>query len=1203
MRMFDRIYAILELNELSVVGGISMSLQFILGRSGSGKTSLILDRVTSKLREQPMGPPLIILTPEQGTFQIEQRIATAPGLHGTVRTQVLGFRRLALRVMQETGGAALVPIDDEGKKMLLYKLMRRRKDELKLFGHGGDQLGLIDRIAGLYTEMKKYNVDFSALQEHYHLLEQIEGESPLLKDKMHDLSLLFAEYDEELSRLYIDNEDHVVKLAQGASESAYLRGAEIWIDGFHTFTPQEYTAILALLKTAASVTVSLTLDRVYNDGNQPHELNLFYTPASAFVKLSRLAAEEGIEVLPPELLEARPFPRFRESETLSYLESAYERRSPWPKSEPPKDLEKALSLHRAASRRAEVEGAAREMVRLAREEGVRWRDMALLVRNLGDYEELLAPTMEAYGIPYFLDQKTSMLYHPMIEFIRAALDVVLGFWRYEDVFRCVKSEFLLPLDGSLTREHMDVLENYALASGIQGYRWFDGRPWKSAPSLSLELEDQTSASTKAMEQLQLLERCRAAVAGPLTAFEKEIRKAKNAEDMCAAVYHLLERVEAAQRLDVLAHQMVREGKPRQAMEHRQLWGAVLDVLDQIVEMMGDEPLELELFAGVLETGLKELKVSLVPPSLDQVLIGSTERTRSGQVKHLFLLGINEGIMPANLQEEGVLSEQERERLAELGLELAPGLARKLLDERFLIYEALSGASRSLWLSYPAADGEGGALLPSEVIRHVKRIFPGLKEQPLLLAPGSVSSSTDPFASQLEYVSHPGPTLNALIGQLRLWKTGESISPLWWRVLEWYKSRPEWESKTARLLTSLDYRNRVRGLTPATSRRLYGKRLRTSVSRMEQFSACPFAHFASHGLKLKERQLYRLQAPDIGQLFHAALSQMAITFKAQNRSWGSLTPEEAIQAANSAVDELAPKLQGEILLSSKRYGYISRKLKVIVGRASLILGEQARRGSFEPVGLELDFGPGRPLPPLTFELPNGCVMEIVGRIDRVDMAEGEQGLLLRVIDYKSSQTDLKLHEVYYGLSLQMLTYLDVLLSSAEAWLGQPALPAGTLYFHVHNPLLQSSNGMSAEQAQQELLKRFKMKGLLLADRDVIAKMDAQLEKGYSDIIPVAIKADGGFYSSASVATPEQWDTLLGSVRRTITEIGTRITDGDVQIAPYRLGLETACTFCPYKPVCRFEEALDGNAYHVLGKPGKNEIWQLLGQERGKEANPS
>lgn len=1183
-----------------------MSLHFVIGRAGSGKSSLILHRVTSILRKNPTGPPLIILTPEQGTFQIEQRIVTTPGLSGTVRTQVLGFRRLALRVMQETGGSALVPINDEGKKMLLYKMMRKYREQFKLFGRGGDQLGLIDKIAGLYTEMKKFNVNFSELGEHYKFLESSSAEATLLKDKMHDLSLLFSEFDSELAKWYIDNEDHVVKLAEGAADSSYLRGADIWIDGFHTFTPQEYTAIGALLRVASSVTVALTLDRAYDDGVPPHELNLFYTPAVTYMKLRALAEESGIDVKPAELLNERPFPRFQASETLSYLESAYERRIPWNGTVPPQDFERSLSLHKAGGRRAEVEGAAREMVRLAREEGARWRDMAIYVRKLEDYDHLIAPILEEYEIPHFLDQKTSMLHHPLIEFLRAALDVVIGYWKYEDVFRCVKSDFLLPLDGSLTRAHMDVLENYVLASGIHGYRWYDGRPWKAAPSLSLEQNEET-ASVKAQEALLTLEKCRAAVAVPLAAFEKRLKKAKNAEEMCAAVYQLLEDTSVAQHLERLANQAFQDGQPQRAMEHRQLWGAVLDLLDQIVEMMGEEELELELFAGILETGLKDAKLALVPPSLDQVIVGSIDRTRSGLVKHLFLLGINEGIMPAGLQEDGVLSDQERTRLAEIGLELAPGLTRKILDERFLIYGALTAPSRSLWLSYPTGDEEGGALLPSEVIRHIKKIFPSVPEQSLGLAPvplTAVSANGPEQASgQLQFVTHPTPTLSTLIGQLRRWKAGEAISPVWWDVLGWYKGRPEWEGKALRLLGSLDYRNRVRGLTPATSRRLYGKRLRTSVSRMEKFSACPFSHFASHGLKLKERQLYRLKAPDIGQLFHAALSTMAITFKEQNRSWGSLTPEECLREADAAVDTLAPRLQGEILLSTKRYGYISRKLKNIVGRASLILGEQSRRGSFEPVGLELDFGPGRPLPPLTFELPNGCVMEIVGRIDRVDIAEGEKGLLLRVIDYKSSQTDLKLHEVYYGLSLQMLTYLDVLLSSAEAWLGRPAVPAGTLYFHVHNPLLQSSNGLTEEEAHQELLKRFKMKGLLLADRDVIAKMDGQLEKGYSDIIPVALKADGGFYSSASVATPEQWETLLGSVRRTITEIGTRITEGDVRISPYRLGMETACTHCIYKPVCRFEESLEGSSYQVLGKPGKQEIWQLLDQESGKEANPS
>jgi ATP-dependent helicase/nuclease subunit B len=401
-----------------------------------------------------------------------------------------------------------------------------------------------------------------------------------------------------------------------------------------------------------------------------------------------------------------------------------------------------------------------------------------------------------------------------------------------------------------------------------------------------------------------------------------------------------------------------------------------------------------------------------------------------------------------------------------------------------------------------------------------------------------------------------------------------------------------------LLGSLFYRNEGIRLKQGTSLRLYGgSTLRGSVSRMEKFSACAFSHFAAYGLRLKERQMYRLQAPDIGQLFHAALSEMAQRLKEQGRGWGSMTPEECRREAGVTVDRLSPLLQGEILLSSKRYGYISRKLKSIVGRASVILGEHARRGSFEPVGLELDFGPGKTLPPLRITLPNGCVMEVVGRIDRVDMAEGENGVLLRVIDYKSSQKDLKLHEVYYGLSLQMLTYLEVLLTYSEEWLGKPALPAGTLYFHVHDPLLSSPNGMNREQAEQELLKRFKMKGLLLADREVVSLMDTTLDKGHSSIVPVAVKSDGSFYSSASVATPEQWGQLLSSVKGTIADIGTRITEGDVEIRPYRIQQETACTFCSFKPVCQFDESVEGNGYNHLGKPGKDAIWDLLSRKGG------
>lgn len=484
--------------------------------------------------------------------------------------------------------------------------------------------------------------------------------------------------------------------------------------------------------------------------------------------------------------------------------------------------------------------------------------------------------------------------------------------------------------------------------------------------------------------------------------------------------------------------------------------------------------------------------------------------------------------------------------------------------------------------------------------------------------GFPQSGNDDDAVHMDFIGHPEQTLRMLLLQLRQWRQGAEIPGMWWEVYNWFAAeqgadKPADEQaaeyrhadlsmklKLERLLGSLFYRNEGIRLKKETSLRLYGgSTLRGSVSRMERFVACSFSHFASYGLRLKERQLYKLQAPDIGQLFHAALSEMAKRLQEQGRSWGSMTAEECRREAGATVDKLSPLLQGEILMSSKRYGYISRKLKNIVGRASVILGEHSRRGSFEPVGLELDFGPGQELPPLRITLPNGCVMEVVGRIDRVDKAEGEQGILLRVIDYKSSQKDLKLHEVYYGLSLQMLTYLDVLLTYSEQWLGQEALPAGALYFHVHDPLLTSANGMNREQAEQELMKRFKMKGLLTADREVVSLMDTTLDKGYSSIVPVALKSDGNFYSSASVATPEQWGQLRSSVRSTISEIGTSITEGDVTIQPYRIQQETACTFCSFRPVCQFDEAVEGNSYNILSKPGKEVIWDLLSRKGGEK----
>lgn len=1159
-----------------------MSVTFLLGRAGSGKTALIRERVARELAADPLGTPIVMLVPEQGSFEAERGLLSAAGVQGSVRAQTLSFSRLAYRVRQELGGSSRFPIGDEGKKMLIYKILGRRKEQLRLFGASAGRPGFVDRLERLHTELKRCCVGSSELEERLSSLGEGASYGPILKDKLEELALVFGDLDRELEPLYMDGEDRLAELAGLIPQSAYLRGAHIWVDGFHGFTPQEYLVLRALMNAAASVTVALTLDRPYDVQARPHELELFHMPAITYIKLRGMAEESGLTAA-DEVLNPPVPPRFAASPALAHLERGFDRKRPYRG-----DGCGEIAVHPAVSRRAEAEGALREIRRLAREQGVRYGEMAVLTRNPDDYAHLLPPLFADAGVPYFLDRKEELLHHPLVEFIRAAMDTVRRRWKYEDVFRCVKTELLLPQDGSVTRSDMDELENFVLACGIHGYRWTDGKPWKGIPSLSLESEDREDPALQ-----ERMERCREAVAAPLAAFEQRIRKSRTAADMSAAVYHLLDITDIPEKLEARSAGAAAGGRPAEAAEHRQLWGAVLDLLDQIVDMMGQERISFELFAGVLETGLAELRLGLVPPSLDQVLIGSMDRTRTANVRYAFLLGFNDGIVPAQFQEDGLLTEDERDRLEHAGLELAPGPTRRLLDERFLVYNALTSASGGLWISYAEADDEGKPLLPSEIIRHLERMF-GTETAPLT---GSLLTGQpqpgQPEEVQARFAAEPREALRSLFTQLRSWRQGGEMDDLWWDVYNWFVADETWRPELERRLGSLFYRNEGLRLNRSTSLRLYGGRtLKGSVSRMEKFASCAFAHYASYGLKLKERQLYKLKAPDIGQLFHASLNDIAMRLKEQGKGWGALTPEEARQEAGAAVDKLAPKLQGDILRSSKRYGYITRKLKTIVGRASAILGEHARRGSFEPVGLELDFGPGKDIPPLRVALPGGCTLEVAGRIDRVDAADSGNGLLLRVIDYKSSMKDLKLHEVYYGLSLQMLTYLDVLLDNAEAWLGRPALPGGTLYFHVHDPLLNSSNGMSREAAEQELLKRFKMRGMVLADREAVALMDGKLDKGYSQVLPVAVKSDGTFYSSSSVATPEQWNRLLASVRGTLTDIGTRITDGDVAIRPYRIQQETACTFCDFKPVCQFDEGLEGNSYNVLSKPAKGEVWDML-----------
>ncbi|MBM6617140.1 helicase-exonuclease AddAB subunit AddB [Bacillus suaedaesalsae] len=1158
-----------------------MTLQIVVGRSGSGKTYQLLEEVRQDLLKAPIGSPMVYLVPDQMTFQIEYDLVQTPGLGGILRAQVFSFTRLAWRVLQETGGMSRLHLDNVGTNMLIRKIIENRKHDFLLYGKAAEKAGFIDQIENMIHECKRYCITSEGMRHQVEELEKSEQRDITLLHKLHDFSIIYNEFEKQLFDKYVDSEDYLRLLAEKIPSSTYLKEATILIDGFHSFTPQELVVLEKLIDTCQSVKIALTLDKPLT--HQPHELHLFHMTGKTYFQLNEIADRVGQKV------EVQVLQHNKRSTTssLAHIEQHYESR-PTVQS---KSSEGVL-LRGAVNRRAEVEGVAKEILRLVREQNYRYRDMAIILRNTSLYHDLLETVFTEYEIPVFIDQKRSMLHHPLIEFIRSALEIVSSGFRYESVFRAVKTDLLFPVDEDemSLREDFDLLENYVLAYGIQGYRWKDTtKKWQYRRIIGID--DQGLAKTSAEEEMeQKIHDLRILISNPLLQFEERLKKAKTGVQFAEALYLLLEEINVPGKLEKWRLQTEQSGEVSKAKEHGQVWSAVVDLLDQFVELMGKEEIPFSIFQQTMEAGLEALRFALVPPAIDQVVVGDFEHSRFSHLKATFILGINDGVIPAIPSEHGVLNEDEREQLSHHGLQLAPGGKQQLLDEQFLLYLAVSSASNQLWLSYSLANEEGKSLVPSIFIKRIKDLYPTLREELLVQDPTDLTEE-----EQLEYITTPIKTVSYLASQLQQWKRHYPISTVWWDVYNTFDQKREWKTLRDRVLGSLFYQNREQTLPTDVSDSLYGDSLTASVSRMELFQGCPFSHFSSYGLGLQERQIYRLEAPDIGQFFHAALKMMADELHKQNLSWTQLSKKQCMDLAHEVVNELAPRIQKEILLSSNRYHYLKRKLTDVIGRASLILSEHAKASGFAPVGLELGFGRNGQLPAIEFTLKNGTKMELVGRIDRVDVASSSKGSYLRIVDYKSSQKSLNLAEVYYGLSLQMLTYLDIVLSNSKAWLGQEALPAGVLYFHVHNPMIKAKQELAIEDIEDELLKSFKMKGLLLGDEEAVRLMDTTIDSGHSKIVSAGLKKSGGFYPYSQIASEDEFDVLRKHVRRTFKNIGDEMVSGKVDIAPYQLKDRKPCKFCSFKPVCQFDESLEENTFVTLEHSDDKTILTRLKEE--------
>lgn len=1149
-------------------------LEFIVGRAGTGKTEACLTAMREKMEQEPAGPVLILLLPEHMTYKVERRLASSMQKNGAgfVRSLVFGFRRFARQVLLETGGAVYPRITDIGKRLLLRKILDTRQPALSVFSRAARQRGFTESLAASIEEFKSYGVRASVLGKTAEKLSDMH-----LRNKLSELALLYGDFAASMKGRYNDAEDMLDTLTERLPEAAMLAGAEIWIDGFVFFNPQEKKILRVLLQKAAHVHVTLSLDLKHARENEA-ETGLFRRSSLTLHELKDMADELGVDCRVRSL--DRKF-RFREA-ALSTVETGLFCFPAMPSA-----AGDGVRIVEAATRRLEVEAVAADMLRLCREQGYRWRDIGVLVREPEAYASILELILRDDGIPFFSDSKQRSVHHPLAELVRSAFEVLHG-WRYEPVFRCIRTDFF-----PVTRGQADRLENYVLQFGIRGKRWTMEEDWNYQHRKSLDdmAEEEDEKEKLYLAEINLIRR---QVTIPLQHFAESVKDAANVRGLTEALYGLLVELEVPEKLERLATEAEREGRLVAAKEHRQIWDDIVELMEQLVETSGEDSMELDAYEGMLGDGLDGLQLSLIPPGLDYVTIAPFDQNSLDNVRAVYVLGANEGIMPRHVTEQGLLSDADRLHLQEAGLELPLGTVDNSFAEKYLLYKGFTQSREYLWVSYALADTEGKGLNASSIVGRLRKLLP---QAEFLSIPLEILERRDSLLLAARRRSVAG-----LASALRGYREQGKMAPLWRDVYNWALANEEMQPLLSVILHGLFVTKGEEELPAELARRLYTKKrcLRGSVTRFESFNSCPFRYFAQYGLKLRERTEYRFQAPDLGTLLHAVLCAFGERLRQEKRPWSTVTPMECHRLCGEILKELAPRLQNEILLSTAQYQNFLQRIRLAAEKTIGRLIEFDGVSRFHPLLFEQSFGTGPgSLPPLVYELQEGMRLEIIGQIDRIDIAETEEGSLFLIMDYKTGNAYLNLWEIYYGLNLQLLTYLLVAEAGLQGMQGQPASFAGMLYCFLRNKLVATEQGLSEEKAKELLLSELRMPGWVVADAGLIEAIDTTHK-----FIKVSLNRDGSIRAgNSSIRSREEFDIVLSYMASLLQKTGQAILSGTALPRPYRLGSDNACTYCKYHAVCGFDPQIPGFFYETMVKQGKGDAaFAAMQEATGKEGMP-
>ena len=1141
-----------------------MSLSLIIGSSGSGKSTSIYNRIIKESMANK-DKNFLVIVPEQYTMSTQRLLVSMHPNKCIMNIDVLSFNRLAYRVFEELGAAVHAVLDDTGKSLVIRKLVENHLDEMGALKGNIRRINYITQVKSLISEMTQYNITPKRLQD----MIDTPTMSRSFRERASDLLVLYKAFLEFIEGKYVTTESILSTLNSMLDDSNTVLGSTVVLDGFTGFTPIQYQLVEHMLKICDEVAVTITADKNTPIFQAQSEDELFAMSSEFAIKMEQLAKRVKVQINKPNFIDSQNGWLYSNN-TLSFLEENIFRDEK--KSYVGDDANESIEMVSLRSPREELKYIAININKLVRN-GMRYKDIAVVAPNLEQYRYLLSNIWRDYSIPYFIDAKTEILFHPMSEAIDSIFDIWNRNFRREDIIRFLKTGLT-----DLSTEEIDFLENYLIATGIRGSNKYFHPFAIRANSFSKD------------EDMIRINDIRSRFIKPFEDFDRAIGKTATVRQIATALYQLITTFE--NKINKRGQLYEENDNPIKAKEYSQIYPVIMDILDKMVSILDEEIMDLEEFHDIYKAGLSAAAIGVIPPANDSVIVGDIERTRLANIKVLFCIGASDDAIPMKVENGGILSQLEREQLLNAGFELAPSDRQRAFRQKFYLYLMLTKPNQKLYLTMPRVDGEGKGVNPSYLTGVISELFPTISikeleefdEQERLLSKKSAVDFLIGLLGQALFlgINHLTEQELSLLNSLLAWaKSDEAIDLDQILQAAFYEHKKESVSKDIMLAVNEAFHS--------------DETVSGSVSRFELYNECAYKYFLRYILKLQEREEFELSNIDLGNFCHEALQRYSDALKNDEKSWKTVTKLEQDSYITTAIGQTFDAMPKVQTLEDSTQKYIINTMKKTLRYTIDVITTQVRRGEFEPAFFEEN---------IQSVIKDAETDEVVanfkGKVDRIDLTDSSDRAV-RIIDYKSSGRQLSLAECYYGISMQLPIYMGVVIDKLKDKYPSATLhPAAMLYYKMTNEFIKN-DGLTASDLQEKRLQTNKMSGLLSSDEsdlranDFTVGLDAD-QTLKSSIVPYEVTSKGALSAKTNAVGREDIKTVIDYSMQIAADTAKKILAGEFDCEPVKLKNKIdACQYCGYKSICHFNEDVEGfkkKDLEDLGSSKNDEIIELM-----------